>query len=400
MVGMGEMYIPAFALAVGLSSLSAGLVATLPMLAGAVLQLATPIGVARLGSQRRWVVLCAAVQGASFVPLVAGAWHGALSGWILFAFAALYWGAGQASNPAWSTWVEGLVPRGVRLAYFARRTRWIHVVTIAALFAAGWILEAGARAGHTLVAFAWVFLAAAAARLFSAACLARQSELHPTSGEGKHVSWRELAGRARHAGDGRLFLYMFSVQLTAQIAMPFVTPYVLGPLRFSYAALMGLLLAVVLAKFVALSVYGAIARRFGLSRLLWLGGACIVPASAAWVVTDSYPLLFMAQLFSGAAWAAYELATFLLFFERCERAERTSLLTKFNLTNALAIVLGSVCGGVLLETLGGGAEAFTRLFAISSVLRIGTLLLLRRVVEPPTRAAAPSAGTAEPTCNA
>src|SRR4249920_195901 len=42
MIGLGETYFAAFALALGTGETFAGLVATLPMLAGAALQLATP----------------------------------------------------------------------------------------------------------------------------------------------------------------------------------------------------------------------------------------------------------------------------------------------------------------------------------------------------------------------
>src|SRR5690242_5667439 len=42
MVGLGETYFPAFALALGVGQTLAGLTATLPLLAGASLQLATP----------------------------------------------------------------------------------------------------------------------------------------------------------------------------------------------------------------------------------------------------------------------------------------------------------------------------------------------------------------------
>jgi hypothetical protein len=59
MVGLGEAYVPAFALASGLGAVVAGLAATVPMLAGACLQMVTPAAVRRLGSYRRWVVLCA-----------------------------------------------------------------------------------------------------------------------------------------------------------------------------------------------------------------------------------------------------------------------------------------------------------------------------------------------------
>jgi hypothetical protein len=42
MVGAGETYFPAFALALGVDKVTAGLVATVPMLFGAAIQLVSP----------------------------------------------------------------------------------------------------------------------------------------------------------------------------------------------------------------------------------------------------------------------------------------------------------------------------------------------------------------------
>ena len=70
MVGIGETYLAAFALAIGAPEAGAGLVSSLPLLAGGVLQLLTPFGVRRLGSRRRWVVWCAGVQAGTFLPLI------------------------------------------------------------------------------------------------------------------------------------------------------------------------------------------------------------------------------------------------------------------------------------------------------------------------------------------
>src|SRR5215831_21338755 len=56
MVGLGEAYVPAFALALGQGATAAGLLATLPLLAGACFQLVTPVAVRWLRSYRRWVV--------------------------------------------------------------------------------------------------------------------------------------------------------------------------------------------------------------------------------------------------------------------------------------------------------------------------------------------------------
>ena len=69
MVGLGETYVPAFGLALGHGPAAAGLLATLPLLAGACLQLVTPHGVRHLGSYRRWVVGCARFQAFCLLPL-------------------------------------------------------------------------------------------------------------------------------------------------------------------------------------------------------------------------------------------------------------------------------------------------------------------------------------------
>jgi len=42
MVGIGEAYVPAFALAIGVGDIAAGLLASVPLLAGAALQLLAP----------------------------------------------------------------------------------------------------------------------------------------------------------------------------------------------------------------------------------------------------------------------------------------------------------------------------------------------------------------------
>src|SRR5262249_14687177 len=114
MVGAGESYLAAFALALGLGQVPAGLISTVPLLIGAVVQLISAPAVRYLGSHRRWVVGCATLQAASFVPLCLAALSGSASVTAVFAAAALYWGAGLATNGAWNTWVETLVPTRIR----------------------------------------------------------------------------------------------------------------------------------------------------------------------------------------------------------------------------------------------------------------------------------------------
>jgi MFS family permease len=140
MFGVGETYLAAFAISLGLGDVVAGLIASVPVAVGAILQLAVPAGVRWLGSQRRWVVLCAIVQATSFVPLIIGALVGRMPAAVLFVMASMYWAAAISAGPAWNTWVGTFIPRRVRAHYFGFRWRVCNMGTVTGLALAGLVL--------------------------------------------------------------------------------------------------------------------------------------------------------------------------------------------------------------------------------------------------------------------
>ncbi len=226
MVGLGETYIAAFALALGLGDIVAGYVASGPLLAGAVLQLISPWGVRRFGSHRRWVVTCALLQAVSFVPLVVAALVGSLSTASLLAITTVYWGTGMMTGPAWSTWVGTLIPRSLRSRFFARRSRAAQIAMLLALLAGGALLHFGeSHEGH-LFAFAALFAVAGLARGWSAWLLSRQSEPDPLV----EAALPTLPGvrPERVPGNRRLIGYLILLQVCVQISAPYFTPYMLG----------------------------------------------------------------------------------------------------------------------------------------------------------------------------
>jgi MFS family permease len=391
MVGVGESYLPAFVLAMGMGQVAAGLITTIPLLAGAVLQLVSPAAVHYLGSHRRWVVTCAALQASSFVPMAIAAWYGQLPVLVMFALAAVYWGSGLGTATAWSTWVEKLVPARLRTNYFSRRTRFNQIATLGGFLLGGFSLQWGAAHGQALTVFAVLFLLAALARLTSTLFLASQSEPEPIPNGHRHVSMLEFFRRFRHSGDGRLLVYLLSVQAAAQIAGPYFTPFMLRSLKMSYVSYVTLIAISFAAKAIALPAIGMLARRYGTRTLLWLGGVGIVPISGLWLISNSFPFLCVVQLLAGITWAAYELAMFLLFFETIRPAERTGMLTNFNFAHSLATAAGSLLGGALLWQLGKHAETYLLLFALSSVARALSLVMLWRVPAAPRAELLPAA---------
>lgn len=382
MVGSGEAYFAAFALAIGLSEVTAGLVAALPMLTGSLLQLASPWAVRRLGSIRAWVVGCAMVQALSFGPLLAGAIAGEMPAWAMFAAVALYWGSGMATGPAWSSWITTIVPAPVRAHYFARRSRRAQYGVVGGLVGTGVLLQTQAEALGP-IAYAIPFGAAGLARFLSGLCLARQSEPEPEPAEAERADFGARARRMWSGPGARVLTYMLALQVAVQISGPFFAPYMLRGLDLSYAQFMMLICAAYAGRVISLPWIGRFAKRFGPANLLWVGAIGITPLTLMWIVTESFWILLGYQLISGTVWACYEMATMLLTFETIPASERTSALTVFNLANAIAIVIGSTIGGAILGVLGASTDAYHALFAISLVARALALPLVGRVKAPP-----------------
>jgi MFS family permease len=380
MVGAGEAYVPAFALAAGHGDAAAGLVATLPMLAGALLQLSTPAGVARLRSHRRWVVLTATLQALSFAPLVAGALLGEIGlAWIFLA-AALYWGAGMAAGPAWNTWVDDLVPARIRPRFFAARNRAQQAMLLAGLASAGALLHfRTGSAAAPLAVFAALFAAAGAARLLSARLLARQSEPHPELPETRELTLARFLGGLRGTPQGRLLRHLLAMTMAVHVAAPFFTPYMLRHLGLSYGAFGLLTAGAFVSRVLALPLLGRAAVRFGTRALLRFGASGIVVLPPLWLLSDDLRWLLFVQLASGVVWGAFELSAMLSVFEGIDRRERTSVLTLYNFSNAAAIAAGSLLGGAFFRFLPEGAPVYVWLFFASSAARAVALRMLRPI---------------------
>ena len=383
MVGVGETYLVPFALALGIAAGQASLLATLPVLAGSLLQLVAPLAVRRIGSYRRWVVSCAALQALCFVPLVIAALVGHAKPVLLFGVGAAYWGFSLATGPAWNAWVATIVPARLRARFFARRARLAQLALLIGLVAGGYGLEWGKHDGRVFVAFAGLFATACVARLVSSRFLAAMSE---TPGLASRLEAIHAAGvlrtlRGRDAG--RIVAWLLAMQVVVNVAAPFFAPYMLGPLGLSYDGFMILTATSFVSRVLVLPLLGRMAERGRSARLLRLGALGIVPLPALWLVSHDFVFLLALQTFAGCAWAAVELATLLVFFDGLEQETRTSVLALYNTGSAAAVALGSLLGAGLFTALGSDAAAYAALFAVSSITRAATLPLLRRV--GPTR---------------
>jgi MFS family permease len=376
MVGIGEAYLPAFALALGLGEVVSGLVTSVPILLGGLMQLLSLYALSKVGSYKRWIVAGILVQAMAFLPMIYAAIVGSLSAWTFFAVASCYWGAGMASGPAWNAWISHVVPSRIRSHYFARRTRVIQLATLGGFLAGGLLLQATKSWDAVLYGFAAIFIVAGLSRFASAYFL----EQHQTSADHDYAAprthsvlnaWMTVSPKVRY-----LIAYLVCMQACIQFSGPYFIPYMIKQLDYSYTSFVVVLAGSMVARACCMSLWGKIARNYGAQALLWIGGLGLLPLSTLWIFSDSMPWLFVVQVLSGILWAAYELAFFLMFLDHIPQRKRADMLTIFNFAHAIAWCTGALMGGWWISSHGTTPEAYHGVFLISALGRVGCLWLL------------------------
>lgn len=384
MVGFGETYFAAFALAIGIGEAMAGIIASVPVMIGGVMQLMTPKLVVRFGGLKRWIVFGATIQAASFVPLVYAAFWGELSFTAIVMIASLYWTAGLSVGPAWNAWMEDVVPRDGRVRFFSHRTRLQQITTFVALMIAGGILSIATQYDRTLEAFAALFAIAGTSRLVSALLLHRTEtiQVEPKHEQVDEPAVTAVADHSRVSVAKRLVVYLVSMQVFIQLSGPFFVPYMLNELKLSYSTYVCLISLAFVSKVASTGFWAKVAEKHGASRVLWFGGLGLVPLAGMWILSGNLWWIAAIQLISGFAWSAYELGMFLTLFDSLPARERTRMLTYYNFAGSIAICVGALAGAAMLSCYGCCHETYYFLFGVSSLGRLICLGLLVGIVLP------------------
>lgn len=384
MVGFGETYFAAFALAAGLSQLTAGLLTSVPLIAGGLLQLAAPRCARFFGSYRKWVLTCATTQALVYIPLAIAAYQGSIDPAMLYAIAALYWAAGMAAGPVWNNWIDAIIPKPKLREFLAVRSRITQLAAFLAFLAGGLMLHYLAKRELALFGFMLLFIVAGISRLVSVGYLARQSET-PVGDHLTHaVPLRQALSRFREPGSSRFLFFLLASQVSVYVSAPFFSPYMLAHLQFDYAEYVALVSAAFVAKIAFYPAVARFVRHVGAYRALWMAGLVVAPPPLFWFLTPGLGALIVLQIIAGVAWAAFELASTLLIYDNIAPRERIRILTLYNLFNAAAVVTGALVSGALLGSTPTSA-GYETIFIISAICRLLSLTALFGVKQISTR---------------
>lgn len=381
MVGVAESYLGAFAVELGHGAHAQGLLATVPLVLGAVGQLFSPLLCSWLGSRKRAAVAGALGQTASMAALI---WIAALQS---SSFTALlcarvgFWVSGGLMAPAWNAWMADLTVQVDRSRYFARRSALNHVALLLAFGGAGWALY---RAGVQLMhCYLLLFSVAFVARLASVGALLLQADVEQPRRAPSDMQWPRL-GRAVTQSKVRIALYVACLSFGTQISSPFFTPYMLRELDLDYKAFAGLSALSILAKALTFPCCHMWAERFGQRAVLRWGGLGVALIPLIWAAPPDWGTLILAHVLGGAVWAAVESSSYQLLLDSAPRELTAEFFSLSSALNGVAQVAGALTGGLLLAA---PHIDYRALFFISALVRTLPLpllfLALRREQPPP-----------------
>ena len=401
MWGFGESFIGPFAVFLKANDFAMSLLATLPILLGALAQIAGGYLVERLGRRRSVMVTTAVIQCLGFLPLF---WLPYLfpgqGARIVITVATCMLVSANIGIPGFSSLMGDLIPAERRGHYFSKRSALIMLSMLLTMMIAGKIVSVFETCGETWLGFGIIFAVALVARAYSSVLQARYYEppFRPSSQE--RYSFMDFVRTAHRTNLGRFTLCMAIMSCANNVSAPFFTQYMIRDLHWTKNQFAMSTAVSLLAQFIFIRWWGRISDRHGNQIVIRVCSLLIPVAPILWALTENYNLILFAQVLSGIAWAGFNLASSNFLYDSVPPNQRHRVFGYYTLINGVFILLGGSVVGAWCATYLPASYQFQGMqlvfpsslpavFIVSSLLRLLVLILMFPLFKEVRRAAEP-----------
>jgi MFS family permease len=314
------------------------------------------------------------------IPLILIGWMQIDSAWIVIGVLGIYWASLLSLNPPWNRLIGHTVPSKFRLKFFSIRSQFAQSSVFIGLIASGLLLYWAKDQGHELQVFVGIFIAGFVLKCFSWYEVKNNHQDYDLApGSEYRVRFRDFITNIRHTDQGKLILFLFFFYITVHFSAPYFNPYMLSKLKFNYLEYMLVTSIAYFGRVFAFRILQKKARSRHINKLLILSTIGIATSPLWWSLTQNYWLVLAIEFLSGCYWAAFELSTILLYFQKIDDRERTSIITYITFLNTTGMVIGSMLGAWFMKSLPTSWDNYLALFAASTVLRILVIMFAPHV---------------------
>ena len=386
--GCGENFFTAFALFLKAGNLAIAILASAPILLGALAQLISARWIGHFRQRRIFLQRVLTLQALAYVPLFLVPLLFTRSAVpVAIAFALFTMFLGNMAQPVWTSLIGDVVPEAQRGRYFGQRFRIIMLVLAFATLGGGLVLAAYEQIGWVWAGFGVLFGIAALARYLAAELfpLHYEPDYQPTTDD--FFSLWDFIRRTPQSNFARFTFYAALINFGVNIAAPFFAVYMLRDLHWSYTRFTINAITMPLAQVVFVHWWGRISDRHG-NRAVLLATSFLLPLlPVLWALTGNFYLLLGAQVMSGATWSGYNLATQNFLLDSVTPRKRALVMSYYSLINGVFVVIGGTLVGAWLANHLPSAyhlgplhftfvSSLPAVFIISGAVRVVVLLAL------------------------
>ncbi len=379
-IGMTESYFCAFMLALGIPDVVAGLGTVVPQFIGVVFQLFSIRSFFRKYSLKNRLLLFLSIQAISMLPLILIGWFKINSTILIMGVLGIYWASLLSLNPPWNRLMGHTVPAKFRLKFFSIRNQFGQLSVFAGLITSGLLLFWAKGHEIELSVYVGIFSLGLLLKCLSIYEVKKNHNDYDLAPGSEHrVRLRDFLSSIRKTEQGKLILFLFFFFITVHFSAPYFNPYMLGKLKFNYIEYMAITSVAYFGRVFAYRLLQLKAKSKHINKLLLFSTMGITTSPLLWSLTQRYELILLIEFLSGCYWAAFELSTVLLYYQKIDDRERTSIITYISFLNTTGMVIGSLLGAGFMKLLPENFDSYLSLFATSTLLRFLVILFAPHV---------------------
>ncbi|MEK7281790.1 MAG: MFS transporter [Chloroflexota bacterium] len=395
----GNAYQTASIVASGAEARVVATLSTLTNLVAGLVYVKLPYLVGKVGSRKKTILVLSSIDAVGWLPLVAVLWFlGRVNPiWLilLWVFNLI---PGMITALARDSWLADSVPASRMGRYFGWRSAISGAAYLGTLYIMGYVLNIFKE--QALGGFAVIFLVAF---LASAVAILIYGLLQDTAGENQKQAKFGFLDFVREAKQEHLAKFIIFISLfsfAVALSSPFVAIYMLQDLKFSYMVYTVALSSEYIARIISVVFWGRYADRVGNLKVMGIASFAIPFVPVLWLASQGmvYNMAYLIglQLFTGVAWAGFDLCSNNFIYKAAPAGKRLWYIVYKNSFVTLSTALGAFLGAYLLvHIFPVFGSKILGLFLLSAILRFGVVRFMFRSLKEATSATMPSSVEAD-----
>lgn len=368
MFGLTVNYVTPFAILLGSDAFQVGLLNSLPVLFGSIVQLFSDDVVKKFKDRVKTITLFVYLQAITWL-LVCSVYfvQRELRFLVYILLICINNIFGSVAMPAWASLMSDTVDATRYGEYFAWRGKVLGFITFVVSFIAGFFLY---FIPNKFLGFLILFLVAGVMRIFSGFYLGKMEEVHITHSPEREFTYLQFIKRFPVSNFVKFVFFVSLINFGTFLASPFFAVYLLDVLKVNYSTYTIITSATTISGLITLPLWGKFTDRYGNMRVIKVVAKLLPILPVLWLFSANPVYLTLINVLAGYLWAGFNLAVLNFIFDATSQDVRTRCLGYFSFTNGVFIFLGSILGGWLALSLPEiWNSRLLTLFLLSGVVR-------------------------------